>query len=55
MRDGMLQVRGDVKEKGEGGRFRPVAIWDVPPMDKSMWGRDVARPRVTLGKRVVNG
>ena len=55
MRDGMLQVRGDVKEKGEGGRFKAVAIWDVPPMDKSMWGRDVARPRVTLGKRVVNG
>ena len=55
MRDGMLQVRGDVKEKGEGGKFRPVAVWDVPPMDKSMWGRDVARPRVTLGRRALNG
>ena len=50
-RDGMLQVRGDVKEKREGARFRTVAIWDVPPMDKTLWGRDIARPRITLGRR----
>ena len=50
-RDGMLQVRGDVKEKRDGAKFRTVAIWDVPPMDKTMWGRDIARPRITLGRR----
>ena len=50
-RDGMLQIRGDVKEKREGARFRTLAIWDVPPIDRTLWGRDTARPRITLGRR----
>ena len=37
MRDGTLQIRGDVNEKREGARFRTLAIWDVPPMDRTMW------------------
>ena len=50
-RDGMLQIRGDVKEKREGAKFRTLAIWDVPPIDRTLWGRDTARPRITLGRR----
>ena len=49
-RDGTLQIRGDVKEKREGARFRTLSIWDVPPMDRTMWGRELSRPRITLGR-----
>ena len=50
-RDGTLQIRGDVKEKREGARFKTVAVWDVPPMDQTLWGREITRPRITLGRR----
>ena len=50
-RDGVLQIRGDVKEKREGAKFRTLAIWDVPPIDRNLWGRDTVRPRITLGRR----
>ena len=46
----MLQIRGDLKEKREGAKFRTLAIWDVPPIDRTLWGRDTARPRITLGR-----
>ena len=51
MRDGVLQIRGDVKDKREGAKFRTMAIWDVPPIDRNLWGRDTVRPRITLGRR----
>ena len=50
-RDGVLQIRGDVKDKREGAKFRTMAIWDVPPIDRNLWGRDTVRPRITLGRR----
>ena len=50
-RDGVLQIRGDVKDKREGAKFRTLAIWDVPPIDRNLWGRDTVRPRITLGRR----
>ena len=50
-RDGVLQIRGDVKEKRDGAKFRTLAIWDVPPIDRNLWGRDTVRPRITLGRR----
>ena len=49
-RDSVLQIRGDVKEKREGAKFRTLAIWDVPPIDRTLWGRNTVRPRITLGR-----
>ena len=43
-RDGRMQIKGDVKEKKEGDRFRTVAHWDIPPADKGLWDRDITIP-----------
>ena len=48
-RDGRLQIKGEVKEK-QGGRFKLVAVWGVPPVDKTMWSMDMLRPRLGVGR-----
>jgi hypothetical protein len=53
--DGVVLIRADVRKK-EGGRFRWVADWKCPPMDKELWPvvHDVMRPgwiAVELGNR----
>ena len=47
-RDGAMEIRGEVKENRAGGRFRTVAIWDVPPADVNLWTREQGRPRKTF-------
>ena len=37
-REGRMQIKAEVKEKRQGSRFRLVAVWEIPPADKSMWG-----------------
>ena len=32
-RDGAMEIKGEVKENRAGGKFRTVAIWEVPPAD----------------------
>jgi len=53
--DGALLIRADVRRK-EGGRFRWVADWKCPPLDKEMWAlfEDIMRPAwvaVNVGNR----
>ena len=48
-RNGRTEIRGEVREK-EGGRFREVALWEVPPVDRTLWDRDQLRPRL-IGHR----
>jgi hypothetical protein len=38
-RDGRLQLRADVKDKN-GGRYRVVATWGIPPLDKTLRGQN---------------
>ena len=47
-RDGAMEIRGEVKENRAGGKFRTVAIWDVPPADINLWTREQARPKKTF-------
>ena len=47
-RDGTMEIRGEVKENRAGGKFRTVAIWDVPPADINLWTREQARPKKTF-------
>ena len=35
-RNGRTEIRGEVREK-EGGRFRSVAFWEAPPVDRTLW------------------
>jgi hypothetical protein len=35
-RGGRVQIRADVKEKN-GGRFVPKAVWQCPPLERSLW------------------
>ena len=46
--DGAMEIRGEVKENRAGGKFRTVAIWDVPPADINLWTREQARPKKTF-------
>ena len=43
-----MEIRGEVKENRAGGRFRTVAIWDVPPAEVNLWTREQVRPRKTF-------
>ena len=47
-KDGVMEIKGEVKENRTGGKFRTVAVWDVPPADSSMWSREQAKPKKTF-------
>ena len=49
-RDGRMQIKAEVKERRAGARFRLVAVWEMPPADKSMWGTGPMRYK-TFGVR----
>ena len=44
-RKGRTRIKGEVREK-KGGRFRVVALWEVPPMDRTLWDIEQMRPRL---------
>jgi len=44
-KDGRIDIRGDVKDRKGGYRFRNVALWDVPPADKGLWESGIVKPR----------
>ena len=44
----LTSFRGEVKENRVGGKFRTVAVWDVPPADVNLWTREQAKPRKTF-------
>ena len=44
-RKGRTRIKGEVKEK-KGGRYRVVAFWEVPPMDRALWESEQVRPRL---------
>ena len=44
-RKGRIRIKGEVKEK-KGGRYRVVALWEVPPMDRTLWESEQVRPRL---------
>ncbi len=53
--DGVVLIRADVRKK-EGGRFRWVADWKCPPLNKELWAvvNDIMSPgwiAVELGNR----
>ena len=43
-REGRFQIKGDVKDKKGGDRFRTLARWDIPPADKGQWDKDIIIP-----------
>ena len=51
IRRGRAEIRGEVRDK-EGGRFRTVAFWEAPPVDRTLWDSDQLRPR-TVGYRKI--
>ena len=50
--EGTIYVRADVKKK-EGGSFKKVAFWRIPPLDEAKWRylRNFMEPEWTVGKR----
>ena len=46
-RNGRTEIRGEVREK-EGGRFRSVAYWEAPPVDRTLWDSAQLRPRLPV-------
>ena len=46
-RNGRTEIRGEVREK-EGGRFRSVAYWEAPPVDRTLWDSAQLRPRFSV-------
>ena len=46
-RNGRTEIRGEVREK-EGGRFRSVAYWEAPPVDRTPWDSAQLRPRLSV-------
>ena len=46
IRDGRTKIRGEVRDK-EGGRLRVVAVWEVPPTDRTLWNKNQLRPCLT--------
>ena len=46
IRDGRTKIRGETRDK-EGGRLRVVAVWEVPPTDRTLWNKDQLRPSLT--------
>jgi hypothetical protein len=53
--EGILLIRADVRKK-EGGKFRWVADWKCPPLNKELWALadDIMRPSwvaVDVGNR----
>ena len=51
IRNGRVEIRGEVREK-EGGKFRTVAFWEAPPVDRTLWDSDQLRPRLVGTERV---
>ena len=47
-REGRMELKAEVKESRVGGKYRTVAVWDIPPADKGMWTRDQAKPKKTF-------
>ena len=47
-RQGRMELKAEVKESRIGGKYRTVAVWDIPPEDRNMWTRDQAKPRKTF-------
>ena len=47
-RQGRMELKAEVKESRIGGKCRTVAVWDIPPEDRTIWKRDQAKPRKTL-------
>ena len=35
-KDGAMDIKGEVKENRVGGKFRTVAVWEVPPADRNL-------------------
>ena len=54
IRNGRTEIRGEVRGK-EGGRFRTVALWEAPPVDRTLWDRDQLRPRIVGTYRTGQG
>ena len=50
-REGRMELKAEVKENRMGGRYRTVAVWDIPPADKGLWTRDQAKPRKTFSSQ----
>ena len=44
-RKGRTRIKGEVREK-KGGRYKVVALWEVPPMDRTLWDSEQVRPRL---------
>ena len=52
-REGKFQIKAEVKERGQGARFRLVAVWEIPPVDKDMWDRSTFNYKRFGGRRGV--
>ena len=50
-REGRMELKAEVKENRMGGKYRTVAVWDIPPADKGMWTRDQAKPKKTFSRQ----
>ena len=50
-REGRMELKAEVKENRMGGRYRTVAVWDIPPADKGMWTRDQAKPKKIFSRQ----
>ena len=50
-RNGRTEIRGEVREK-EGGRFRTVAFWEAPPVDRTLWDSDQLMLRLVQYRKV---
>ena len=44
-RKGRTRIKGEVREK-KGGRYKVVALREVPPMDRTLWDSEQVRPRL---------
>ena len=54
IRNGRVEIRGEVREK-EGGKFRTVAFWEAPPVDRTLWDSDQLMPRLVGYRKVRTG
>jgi len=44
-REGRMELKAEVKETRVGGRFRAVATWDIPPIDRRLWSAGQLSPK----------